>query len=133
MSSQKIKEIRDQINSLKEEMKNAVKLAFEEGSKLIFEKYPNVKSFGWNQYTPYFMDGDECHFGVNYDPESIEINVKMWDDTDEDKWDENAADDISKFIGTFSDREESLKHLFGDHVSVKVTRKGVYVEDYDHD
>lgn len=26
---------------------------------------PNVHSFGWTQYTPYFNDGDTCEFSVN--------------------------------------------------------------------
>ncbi|MEU9258998.1 hypothetical protein AB0D68_10990 [Streptomyces sp. NPDC048212] len=26
---------------------------------------PTIVEFGWTQYTPYFMDGDVCEFGVN--------------------------------------------------------------------
>ena len=33
----------------------------------IFKNYPRVISFGWTQYTPYFMDGDPCVFYANTD------------------------------------------------------------------
>lgn len=26
---------------------------------------PNIHSFGWTQYTPYFNDGETCYFGVH--------------------------------------------------------------------
>lgn len=32
----------------------------------IFAQAPNLKSFGWTQYTPYFNDGDSCEFGTNF-------------------------------------------------------------------
>ena len=35
--------------------------------KELFDKYPNVSSIGWVQYTPYFNDGDECTFSVYLD------------------------------------------------------------------
>jgi hypothetical protein len=33
----------------------------------LFKKAPNLKSFGWRQYTPYFNDGDSCVFRVHFD------------------------------------------------------------------
>lgn len=43
---------------------------------------PNVHSFGWKQYTPYFNDGDVCEFGVS-DPW-----IKTVDDAEEEDDDE---------------------------------------------
>lgn len=39
---------------------------FAVASKEIFEKYGDVvQEFGWNQYTPYFNDGEPCVFGAH--------------------------------------------------------------------
>lgn len=38
--------------------------------KLAFDNVPALKAIAWNQYTPYFNDGDECVFCVN-DPAFI--------------------------------------------------------------
>lgn len=32
--------------------------------KEFFEEYPEIVAVGWNQYTPYFNDGDTCEFSV---------------------------------------------------------------------
>jgi hypothetical protein len=46
---------------LRDEGQAAVKDAFKD----FFDQYPEVRSVKWSQYTPYFNDGDTCHFGVN--------------------------------------------------------------------
>jgi hypothetical protein len=46
---------------LRDEGQAAVKDAFKD----FFDQYPEVRSVKWSQYTPYFNDGDACHFGVN--------------------------------------------------------------------
>lgn len=38
--------------------------------KDLFTKCPEVEAIRWNQYTPYFNDGDECVFNV-HDPEFL--------------------------------------------------------------
>jgi hypothetical protein len=56
----------------------------------LFAEAPNLKSFGWTQYTPYFNDGDSCEFGVNFDypyinganedyDEAFDIIIKIYD------------------------------------------------------
>lgn len=37
----------------------------------IFEKYPELVQFSWNQYTPYFNDGEPCEFTARIDDLSI--------------------------------------------------------------
>ena len=41
------------------------KIALREEFKSFFEKFPEVESVRWSQYTPYFNDGEPCEFGVN--------------------------------------------------------------------
>lgn len=52
---------------------------FEAAAKELFEKYPSLDSFGWEQYTPHFNDGDPCYFSVHGD-EDISMNgITYWD------------------------------------------------------
>ena len=46
---------------LQHEGKAAVKDAFKD----LFDKYPEVRSVVWSQYTPYFNDGEPCYFSVH--------------------------------------------------------------------
>lgn len=107
----------------------------------IFDRYPDLKSFGWAQYTPYFNDGDECVFGVHCDPDNIYINDELGYDlyeyTDGKRiyptpWTETASDEIADLISEIP--EEILKATYGDHVQVTVKRNGkVTTDDYSHD
>lgn len=51
---------------------------------------PNVKSFGWHQYTPYFNDGDTCEFGVG-DMWILTVDDSE-DDDDVDTWSYQVSD-----------------------------------------
>ena len=80
---EKIKLLRtknSEVYNLKDEIFNLSKDVFEDGCKNIFEKYPKIESFGWNQYTPYFNDGETCFFSVNTD--WIYINGDPADEAD---------------------------------------------------
>lgn len=46
---------------LQQEGESAVKDAFKD----IFDKYSELRSVVWSQYTPYFNDGDVCTFSVH--------------------------------------------------------------------
>lgn len=49
---------------------------FKEAVKDIFTKVPGLTAIRWNQYTPYFNDGEPCEFRVN---EPYFTNVKDLD------------------------------------------------------
>lgn len=112
-----------------------------------FAAHPDVEIISWRQYTPYFNDGEACEFGV-YEPEFFF----------EGEWDENeryneghsswsfsrGAETDSRFSAQLkadwngiSDLiqgdEDSMLAIFGDHVTVTVTRDGITVDEYDHD
>ena len=76
-----LREKQEGIKKLKEEMLEASNKIFTEMTKVIFEEHPKVKSFGWNQYTPYFNDGETCAFFANTD--YIYINGMS---VDESEW-----------------------------------------------
>jgi hypothetical protein len=121
------------------------KEAFTEESNK-FLKDNNIESFSWVQYTPYFNDGDECIFGVRADDYYVQVNGIRLDDYGQYNYDtreveypdlpKEAPDPtvwkaVSTFIYQFD--EEDLKHMFGDHVEVTITKDGATTEEYEHD
>ena len=154
-----LKEKQEEIKKMKKEMVEASNKIFTELTKSIFEEHPKVKSFGWNQYTPYFNDGDTCYFSANVD--YIYINGDSVDDADwasennitnYGTWNRDkrqyegrtevpnfnydpelvkANDEIIEFLRNFDN--EFFMSQFGDHVEVTITEEGVSVDEYEHD
>jgi hypothetical protein len=123
----KLEELKQKHATLREEILNESKAFFKEASAGLFDKYPQMESFSWTQYTPYFNDGEECVFRVNNYPD---INGK-------DKYDNEveplkaAYEDVEKFIEGFD--EPTMKEMFGDHCEITAKRDGVTVEEYSHE
>jgi hypothetical protein len=129
--------------------------AFDDGAKSLFEAHPVLKSFGWNQYTPYFNDGDACTFSAETDYPKIAFTsaTESEDDDDEeddecDEWssynarkkqeagetltaEESAGLAVLQFLQLFDD--DTYEEMFEDHMSVTVTRDGTTTEEYSHD
>ena len=159
---EKIKLLRtknSEVYNLKDEIFNLSKDVFEDWCKNVFEKYSKIESFGWNQYTPYFNDGDTCTFSANTD--YLSVNGEYVDDSEwmgatkvtnwgtynrdtkvydgrvevpNEKYDkelEDATDEIRNFLQMFDD--DFYIRKFGDHSEITVTKEGVEVDDYDHD
>lgn len=62
------------MNTLKQQIKESKQILKQEMEKLftqisadLFIQYPDLASFSWTQYTPYFNDGDECKFSANHE------------------------------------------------------------------
>lgn len=131
----------DKFRAAKEEMKKArekaaaiAQDAFKEQCALLFEEMPDLKSFSWSQYTPYFNDGDECVFSAHIDYPDIngeEYCEEKYCKTEEAKAIAKMGDKVVDFLRNFGD--EDYKDVFGDHVKVTVTREGMTVEGYEHD
>ena len=154
-----LREKQEGIKKLKEEMLEESNKIFTEMTKVIFEEHPKIKSFGWNQYTPYFNDGETCTFSANVD--YIYINGTCVDDSDwvSEKiitnygtWNRvkkvyegrteipnlnydselvKSTDNIIEFLRNFD--EDFFMSQFGDHAEVTVTLEGVSVDEYEHD
>jgi hypothetical protein len=154
-----LREKQEEIKKLKKEMLEASNKIFTDLTKTIFEDHPKVKSFGWNQYTPYFNDGDSCTFSVNTD--YIYINGESVDESDwidetkitnygtwnrekkeyegrtevpnliYDKELASASDEIKEFLSNFD--EDFFMTQFGDHAEITITPEGVSVDEYEHD
>jgi len=101
----------------------------------LFADNPDIKEVKWEQYTPYFNDGDACIFQV-HDP-SFYIEGEwtwIWNMKDSEY---AGYDSIEDFTESFALLDEVLEHTFGDHSEVTVERDGDTVkfirEDYEHD
>jgi len=154
-----LREKQEEIKKLKKEMLEASNKIFTDLTKTIFEDHPKVKSFGWNQFTPYFNDGDTCYFSVNTD--YIQINGESVDESDwisETKitnygtWNRekreyegrtevpnldydpelsSASNEIREFLRNFDN--DFFLSQFGDHAEITITAEGVSVDEYEHD
>lgn len=117
------------------------------------ESHPEVASLRWQQYTPYFNDGDECVFRVREPSVKLAGGPEPTDDPDDDDeeyasaWDlgYNAKQkgtpkpklliaDLESLFHRMDQAEDAMKATFGDHVRVTVGRDAeAVVEEYSHD
>ena len=133
----KYTEAKKKMKAALEQANAIVKEAFLEASNEVFNKYPNIESFSWTQYTPYFNDGDECTFSAQTeypqltftDGTEIDINYGEGDADAEVVAKEIAA--VKTFLAQFD--ESDYEEMFGDHVRVVVSRKGAKIEGFNHD
>lgn len=154
-----IKEKQAEIKHLQKELQDKSSEIFLSAFKKLFEENPRLTSFSWNQYTPYFNDGDTCYFSaytdyiyVNGEDASDsdwldEKNVISWgtynhekrvyegrvevDNPNYDKELSESTEKVKKILSLFDD--DFYQKQFGDHVKVTVTANGIETEDYDHE
>ena len=154
---QQLEKIEIEIRNLKKQKMRISEEVFNEFAKSIFKDNPELESFSWFQYTPYF--NEDCTFSANTDHlylngESIEeaewypvqniVSRGIWN-PDTKKYDgmikeknkkyneklSNLADKISQFLGELDDM--FYLHRFGDHAQVTITKAGVEISDFDHE
>ncbi len=128
------KQVKEQMTMLKEQAKKQAEEFFNQGAKNLFSENPDLESFSWHQYTPYFNDGDPCVFSVHTD--DVYVNgVNEYGDTldgdEEEEANKELLNKVSSFLQVFDD--EDLLHLFGDHVSITATKEGIEKTEYNHD
>ena len=152
---------KEEINKIKSELSVKIKDNFHGLTKELFNSYPELNSFGWTQYTPYFNDGEPCEFSSNHTYPTINGNDENYGESEqpdgildivelgsETIWDRKLREKIlnpnynsyydeivktvKEFLNQFDD--DDMKDLFGNHVSIHITTNGVEVVDYDdHD
>lgn len=132
--------VRAAVPRLKEELVEAVKEA-------------GIPALKWQQFTPYFNDGDECVFTV-YSPyivgnpaddcgDGIDVDYSDPDYVFNSEYHKEAIErlgltreqyvQIRGIWNLLETQEDLLKEAFGDHVEVTVTADGITTEGYDHD
>lgn len=150
-----IEDIIQEVNEAQAEYQRKAKEAVGKVFKKFFEDYPEVKYITWDQYTPYFNDGDECVFGMNEVYFLAKTRDEVEDEEEYDKYDFNEEfswympyswqegkfvpskqmkkdmDSVKSFMYS---NERIFQSVFGDHVTVTIMPDGSSTtEEYDHD
>lgn len=134
----------ERLTKLQKQLEVEIHKAFKE----FFKTTPEVKMIAWTQYTPYFMDGDECIFSVNEmyfckkvievdniydledDEEEIVLEVPYWySEKPKNELDAKCQD----FSNALHSAENFMQTTFGDHVTILATKKGFDIREYEHD
>jgi hypothetical protein len=134
---EKYKPIREGLLAKRIELKQLAEDNFKKYAKEIFVAHNKLKSFGWNQFTPYYCDGDVCEFHVC--TWNIIINGAYYEDNEfidiSKKEAKNAVEEITAFLDSFVG--DDLLYVFGDHATVAVSYENekltCKVTSYDHD
>lgn len=151
---------KEEISKIKTELREKLRNNFHGLTKELFQTFPELKSIGWKQYTPYFNDGEACEFRSMHDYPTINGNDENYGESkqedsvldivtlgsetiwkrgegnvtnpDYNPYYKEIVDTVKEFLNQFDD--EDMKDLFGNHVSIDITENGVEVVDYDdHD
>lgn len=151
---EKVRATEAQIEALRMQQREIGEAAFKEGAAGLFAKHGEIfQGFRWQQYTPYFNDGDPCQFGANTDAlgfliegewcdwydnpiyakrrESIGYGANAEPNPAYDPALAQAVEDARDFLRVWP--TELLEALFGDHAEVSVTPAGVDVAEYEHE
>jgi hypothetical protein len=84
---EEIKKGKAEIKELKAQIAAKVQANFHKlAVEVIFNKYPEIKCFGWTQYTPYFNDGEPCYFRANTSYPHINGYESGYDGATQDTW-----------------------------------------------
>lgn len=67
----------------------------------IFASNSSIESLGWSQYTPYFNDGDTCHFSVHTD--NIIINGRSIYEMNEEESSSQGYENIANKLSSCLD------------------------------
>lgn len=157
MTATKYQEARERVQAARDEARKIMESAFNESAAELFAKHPELQAFKWQQYTPYFNDGDSCEFSVRTDdPGVLAVGAEDWDDADEiasdyvyrpdapdgDKFPKKKPEEMhqlheaQKSVATFLSQfdEDDMQYMFGDHVEITVDRDdGIEKDEYSHD
>ena len=145
---------------LSEVSKDVLKKAAEK----LFKEVPVLAEVCWEQYTPYYSDGDSCIFSVRDigfisqadvneaggDSEDVDDKFYGYNSFYESKYNQEIYDrnveaygkeevlnyyivlcEFDNFINNLGDDE--LRHLYGDHVRVRMTASEIIIDECDHD
>lgn len=150
----------EQINEKKAELDRIIKefgeQAIKEYLQEFWDKNPTILGLRWNQYTPYFNDGDPCVFSVRevrFRFADSEEDSGDYEDGYEDTWDyeyhrfpdinrnDRAASlaAIPEYVAAkklndiWKNNEMTLLSVFGDHVQITADRDKIEVDEYSHD
>lgn len=130
-----------EFEEIKSEFTGRARKMFTASLKELFDQNETLGQIVWEQFTPYFNDGDECVFGV-YEPSFVLANALEEEEEYIDRYEREIPRDelnddmraVSRFI---QNQDDLMQSLYGDHVTVLVkrTKDGIVieVEEYEHE
>jgi hypothetical protein len=131
---------------LREQIKQAIKDGMANAVITFFNQFPQVKTIYWQQYVPYFNDGDECVFtmnDVNFSPaDHKEIDSPHWGSEQDDdekadfsSWDKDTdpafRQGMQDFTAFLNGIEDFLEERYGTNAFIKLHRDGDWSEEYE--
>jgi len=121
----------EELELKKNELQQQFKDSFKELVPKLFENFPLLESVQWDQYTPYFNDGDTCEFSI-HDINAIN-GVDKYDDSIFKSDTYFQAIEFEKIFFKYFNDDLAL-YLFGDGVTIILYRNGEYKVEYcEHD
>jgi len=141
VSNSKLNEIVKHFNEEKSKIQKQARTLFTEAAKELFEKYPELASFGWEQYAPYFNDGDACVFSVHadyptingYDTGADRFVDGSYGNEDGELTNEQASfiDKVKKPIAALINTlpDDIMQEIFGSDTRVTITQDGKITND----
>lgn len=153
----KLAQLKVRLQEMREEVQKEARQAFIEGTKDVFETFPQLHGFGWQQYTPYWNDGDVCIFSAHTWAPDLYVKISSipgskdqmpkpddeitLDDGSEvafySGWEEpDEFRDIQKTVAWFLDAldDDDFLAMFGDHAEVVIFADGTQrVTEFDHE
>ena len=132
-------EIIKSFSEYKQTVQEKLKKDFKAIITKLFEENSELKAIVWEQYTPYFNDGDPCNFGLtevvftNATGDDLDdISYGSYDGENEDVCVFSEYNEVERLM-TSSGMEDVMLATFGDHVRVVATREGFSISRFDHD
>jgi len=124
----------EEFKQLREKLVNDVRVEFPSLIMPLMNMSDRIQSISWNQYTPWFNDGDTCEFSANY--RYLDINGQysstLFRDEAWSEADKNVVKNMQEAMSVIPD--EIYKDVFGDHAQITVSKDGtITVESYEHD
>jgi hypothetical protein len=121
---------REAVQAARETAKEVMQDEIKRQAAELFEKFPDLESFAWTQYTDYFNDGDTCRFHVHSDMYYLDINGERGEGA---AYDDPRAEAIGELLDSMD--ADDMEAAFGDHVKVTIRRSGeTEIEEYtEHD
>lgn len=152
----KIEELVAEYNKMKEEFQKKAQEAFKEVFKQFWTDHPTIEYVVWNQYTPYFNDGEPCTFSVGeisgltkvghekwqedggwaeeYAAYTYDYTKKKYEASEGETISEEEADSCVNALNELAKLPDDIYlDMFGDHATVIATREGFSVEEFSHD
>lgn len=130
-----IKSIKDQIEQMEKQVSNVCREIIEEKADGLFSKYPQLQTIGWNQFIPYFNDGEPCEFtiySVSFSP--IKYNLSHSDDSLDEQgfskvnYSENIISDAYGMEDYDDEINSPFKYEYGDDDRVNEEMKADMIE-----